>query len=97
MCAFARWTAPIFRLIREHGVTHMCAAPVVLSMLIHAPDGTKEHFDHVVDVATGGAAPPSAVISAMENMGFRVTHLYGLTETARPWRRCRGTARPSAS
>ena len=76
--------ALIFPLIREHGVTHMCGAPVVLNMLVHAPDGVKEHFDHLVEVATGGAAPPSAVIAAMENMGFRVTHLYGLTETYGP-------------
>jgi len=76
--------ALIFPLIREHGVTHMCGAPVVLNMLVHAPDGVKEHFDHVVEVATGGAAPPSTVIAAMENMGFRVTHLYGLTETYGP-------------
>ena len=49
----------------------MCGAPIVLNMLVHAPDGVKERFDHAVEVATGGAAPPSAVIAAMENMGFR--------------------------
>ena len=62
----------------------MCGAPVVLNMLIHAPADVKRVFDHPVEVATGGAAPPSAVIAAMENMGFRVTHLYGLTETYGP-------------
>jgi len=76
--------ALIFPLIREHRVTHLCGAPVVLNMLIHAPDEVKQRFDHAVEVATGGAAPPSAVIAAMENMGFRVTHLYGLTETYGP-------------
>ncbi len=74
----------IFPLIGEHRVTHMCGAPVVLNMLIHAPADVKRVFDHPVEVATGGAAPPSAVIAAMENMGFRVTHLYGLTETYGP-------------
>ena len=44
----------------------------------------KRRFDHVVEAATGGAAPPSAVIEAMERMGFRVTHLYGLTESYGP-------------
>ena len=44
-------------------------------MLIHAPATVKVRFDHVVDVATGGAAPPSPVIASMESMGFRVTHL----------------------
>jgi fatty-acyl-CoA synthase len=76
--------ALIFPAIRRHGVTHLCGAPVVLTMLIHAPDAVKVRFDHVVEVATGGAAPPSAVIEAMEAMGFRVTHLYGLTETYGP-------------
>jgi fatty-acyl-CoA synthase len=76
--------APIFSAIVEHQVTHLCGAPIVLNMLAHAPDTAKRRFDHVVEVATGGAAPPSAVIEAMERMGFRVTHLYGLTESYGP-------------
>ncbi|HEX3523507.1 MAG TPA: AMP-binding protein, partial [Stellaceae bacterium] len=74
----------IFAAIAEHGVTHLCGAPIVLNMLVHAPDTAKRRFDHLVEVATGGAAPPSAVIEAMERRGFRVTHLYGLTETYGP-------------
>jgi 3-(methylthio)propionyl---CoA ligase len=80
--------ALIFAAIRDHRVTHLCAAPIVLNMLIHAPDEAKQRFDHFVDVATGGAAPPSAVIEAMEAMGFRVTHLYGLTESYGPATLC---------
>jgi fatty-acyl-CoA synthase len=76
--------AAIFTAIAEHRVTHLCGAPIVLNMLVHAPDATKRRFDHVVEVATGGAAPPSAVIEGMERMGFRVTHLYGLTESYGP-------------
>ena len=76
--------APIFAAVAEHGVTHLCGAPVVLNLLVHAPEVVKRRFEHVVDVATGGAAPPSAVIEAMERMGFRVTHLYGLTESYGP-------------
>ena len=76
--------APIFAAIAEHGVTHMCGAPVVLSMLIHAPAEARKPFGQTVQIATGGAAPPSAVIAAMEGMGFAVTHLYGLTETFGP-------------
>src|SRR5438445_2816795 len=57
-------------------------------MLVHAPDAAKRRFDHVVEVATGGAAPPSPVIEAMERMGFRVTHLYGLTESYGPSTSC---------
>ncbi len=74
----------VFRAIVDHRVTLMCGAPVVLTILIHAPAEAKLLFDHVVDVATGGAAPPSTVIAAMESMGFRVTHLYGLTESYGP-------------
>ena len=76
--------AAIFEAIAKHRVTHLCGAPIVLNMLVHAPDTAKRRFDHVVEVATGGAAPPSAVIEAMERMGFRVTHLYGLTESYGP-------------
>jgi len=76
--------AVIFPLIKERGVTHMCGAPIVLNMLIHAPEEVKIRFEHVVEVATGGAAPPSRVIARMEEMGFRVTHLYGLTESYGP-------------
>jgi fatty-acyl-CoA synthase len=80
--------ALIFPMIRDHGVTHMCGAPIVLNTLIHAPDDVKVAFGRTVEVATGGAAPPSAVIAAMERMGFRVTHLYGLTETFGPATLC---------
>ena len=76
--------APIFAAIADHGVTHMCGAPVVLSMLIHAPADARRAFPQSVKIATGGAAPPSTVIAGMEAMGFAVTHLYGLTETYGP-------------
>ena len=75
---------PIFAAIADHAVTHMCGAPVVLSMLIHAPQAVRRPFDHTIKIATGGAAPPSTVISQMEAMGFAVTHLYGLTESYGP-------------
>jgi fatty-acyl-CoA synthase len=76
--------ARIFALIAEHGVTHLCAAPVVLTMLIHAPAAARRSFAHRVAIATGGAAPPSPVIAAMEGLGFDVVHLYGLTECYGP-------------
>ncbi len=78
----------VFALIEEHGVTHLCGAPIVLSLLINAPEAAKRRFAHIVEVATGGAAPPSAVIGAMSAMGFHVTHLYGLTETYGPSTLC---------
>ena len=76
--------ALIFSFIVKNKVTHMCGAPIVLNMLINAPDPVKLPLPHTVEVATGGAAPPSTVITKMEAMGFHVTHLYGLTETYGP-------------
>ncbi len=80
--------ALIYPIIADHGVTHMCGAPVVLTMLENAPDAEKVEFPQTVEIATGGAAPPSSVIEAMERAGFRVTHLYGLTETYGPSLSC---------
>ncbi len=62
----------------------MCGAPVVLTLLIHAPDSARRTFPQTVQIATGGAAPPSPVIARMAAMGFAVTHLYGLTESYGP-------------
>jgi len=76
--------AAVFALTKQHHVTTLCGAPIVLNMLVHAPDEVKARFDQTVDVFTGGAAPPSAVIAGMERMGFRVTHMYGLTESYGP-------------
>jgi len=80
--------AKVFAAIRDHGVTHLCGAPIVLNLLIHAGDDVKVRPSRIVDVAVGGAAPPSAVIEAMEAMGFRITHLYGLTESYGPATLC---------
>jgi len=76
--------AVVYPMIAKHGVTHLCGAPVVLTMLANAPEAAARTFTHTVQIATGGAAPPSAVIEAMEANGFRVTHLYGLTESYGP-------------
>ncbi|MCM2400993.1 acyl-CoA synthetase [Rhizobium sp. S153] len=75
---------PIYDLIRSEKVTHFCGAPIVLNLLAHAPDELKAGIDHKVSVMTAGAAPPAAVIEAMEELGFDVTHTYGLTETYGP-------------
>jgi fatty-acyl-CoA synthase len=76
--------ALIYPMIPRHGITHLCGAPIVLNLLANAPDSVKVTFDRVVEVGTGGAAPPSAIIEAMNRSGFNVTHLYGLTETYGP-------------
>ena len=80
--------AMIYRLTAEHGVTHLCGAPIVLNMIAHAPPEARVALPHPVAVATGGAAPPSSVLRAMEEAGFRVTHLYGATETYGPATSC---------
>ncbi|UFM66827.1 acyl-CoA synthetase [Paracoccus sp. MA] len=83
ICLRAVRAEPIWRLIRDEKVTHFCGAPIVLNMLANAPDEMKD-FDHEIRVMTAGAAPPAAVIAAMEAMGISVTHVYGLTETYGP-------------
>ncbi|MBX2882041.1 MAG: acyl-CoA synthetase [Granulosicoccus sp.] len=74
----------IFQLIESEDVTHMCGAPIVLNMLANAPAELQRRASNNVEIATGGAAPPSSVIESMEAIGFNVTHLYGLTETYGP-------------
>ena len=84
VCLRAVEPKAVFSAIAQNGVTHMCGAPIVMNMLANAPSDAKVKFPQVVEIATGGAAPPSAVIEAMEADGFHVTHLYGLTETYGP-------------
>ena len=79
---------PIFDAIGRHRVSHFCGAPLVLNTLASAPEATNARFDHSVTAYTGGAAPPSAVIGAMEGIGIHVVHLYGLTETYGPSHYC---------
>ena len=74
----------IFDAIAEHRITHMCGAPIVLNMLVHAPADAKRPLPLRTKVATGGAAPPAVVIERMEAMGFEVLHLYGTTESYGP-------------
>ncbi|MBT5108706.1 MAG: long-chain-fatty-acid--CoA ligase [Rhodospirillaceae bacterium] len=75
---------PVFDAIADHNVGHFCGAPIVLNMLANAPDDARRAFSHTVEAMTAGASPPAAVIEAMENQGFHVTHVYGLTETYGP-------------
>ena len=75
---------PIYRAIADHKVSHFCGAPIVLGMLINAPNDQRAAFDHQVSVMTAAAPPPATVIAAMEGMGFKITHVYGLTETYGP-------------
>ena len=81
-----RWVrpGPIYDAIADHGVTHLCGAPIVMSTLIAASDEDKRDFPQLVTFNTAAAPPPEAVLSGMADAGFAVTHLYGLTETYGP-------------
>ncbi|MGJ5135989.1 acyl-CoA synthetase [Bradyrhizobium oligotrophicum] len=74
----------IFELIKTHGVTHMCGAPIVYNVLINAPDAPKGKRDKPVVGLIAGAAPPVAVLEGAESIGIKLTHVYGLTEVYGP-------------
>ena len=74
----------IFDLMREHGVTHYCGAPIVQGLLVNAPAAMKQGIPAGVKAMVAGAAPPASMIEGMEQMGFDLTHVYGLTEVYGP-------------
>ena len=74
----------IFAAIKEHGVTHYCAAPIVHNLLVNAPDELKVGVPAGVKGLIAGAAPPASIIEGMEKLGFDLTHVYGLTEVYGP-------------
>ena len=78
----------IFDLMRQHGVTHYCGAPIVHGMLVNAPESMKEGVPQGVKAMVAGAAPPASMIEGMETMGFDLTHVYGLTEVYGPATAC---------
>ncbi|PHT29038.1 putative acyl-activating enzyme 2 [Capsicum baccatum] len=80
--------AGIFTSIAEHKVSHMGGAPTVLNMIINAPPSIRRPLPRKVAVMTGGAPPPPQVLFRMEELGFAVTHSYGLTETYGPGTVC---------
>ena len=74
----------VYAAIADYDVSHFCGAPVVLNLLINAPDSERRDFAHTVNVMTAAAPPPPSVLTAMEAQGFAMTHVYGLTETYGP-------------
>ena len=74
----------IFEAIRQHGVTHYCGAPIVHGLLVNAPAVMKTGVPAGVKAMVAGAAPPASMIEGMEQMGFDLTHVYGLTEVYGP-------------
>jgi len=74
----------IFDAIKQHRVTHLCGAPIVLNLMANASDEMKEGIEYAVNVMTAASAPPPAILEAMAKDNFKVTHVYGLTEVYGP-------------
>jgi fatty-acyl-CoA synthase len=72
----------IWQQLREHGVTHLNAAPTVVSAVLNAPEAGP--LTRPVLITTAGAPPSPTTIAHMERMGFQIVHVYGLTETYGP-------------
>jgi len=84
VCLRAVRAKAMYDAIATHKVTHLCGAPIVMATLLNAPDDEKKPLPHVVEFFTAAAPPPEAVLAAMKEAGFNVTHLYGLTECYGP-------------
>ena len=76
----------IWELIQEHGVTHLNGAPTVVTTIMNAPQAAK--LDYPLMITTAGAPPSPTTILQMEQMGFRIVHVYGLTESYGPYSVC---------
>ena len=75
---------PIWQALDDYDVTHLCGAPIVMSLMIDAPQAEKRTLNHTVQFFTAAAPPPAILLANMKSAGFDVTHLYGLTETYGP-------------
>ncbi len=75
---------PIWRALEEQDVTHLCGAPIVMSLIIAAPEGVRRDLHLPVQFFTAAAPPSEKLLAEMKAAGFEVTHLYGLTETYGP-------------
>jgi fatty-acyl-CoA synthase len=84
VCLRAVRGATMWELMAEHGVTHMCGAPVVMGTLLATPAAQQRAVPHQVQFVVAGAPPPEAVLAAMRAAGFAVLHVYGLTEVYGP-------------
>jgi fatty-acyl-CoA synthase len=84
VCLRAVRAGAMYDAIHHHKVTHLCGAPIVMAVLLNATEAEKKPLPHVVNFATAAAPPPEAVLAAMKEAGFNVTHVYGLTECYGP-------------
>jgi fatty-acyl-CoA synthase len=74
----------IYDAFADHGVTHLCGAPIIMSMIAGAGAGERRAFSQQIKMMTAAAPPPAKVIASMEAMGISITHVYGLTEVYGP-------------
>jgi fatty-acyl-CoA synthase len=81
-----RWVRAkaMYDALADHKVTHLCGAPIVMSILINAAPLERRPLPHKVEFVTAAAPPPESVLAGMADAGFNVTHVYGLTETYGP-------------
>ena len=81
-----RWVraGAIHAALADHGVTHLCGAPIVMATLLGASEAERRDFPQRVRFVTAAAPPPESVLQAMAEAGFDVTHVYGLTESYGP-------------
>ncbi len=84
VCLRAVRAGAMYDAIHHHKVTHLCGAPIVMAVLLNATEAEKKPLPHVVEFVTAAAPPPEAVLAAMKEAGFNVTHVYGLTECYGP-------------
>ncbi|KAG8373538.1 hypothetical protein BUALT_Bualt11G0035000 [Buddleja alternifolia] len=74
----------MYQSIASHHVTHMCCAPIVFNILLEAKPHERRPVTNTVEILTGGAPPPAALLEKIEKLGFHVVHAYGLTEATGP-------------
>jgi len=84
VCLRAVRAKAMYDAIADYKVTHLCGAPIVMSVLLNADASEKRPLPHIVEFFTAAAPPPEAVLASMKGAGFNVTHLYGLTECYGP-------------